>query len=138
MPRVIASTPVFTGTAAPLGVDGSGNVVVAQQGAIPVYTALGSSPNAAIDTTVNPPTIGANYDKYFNINARQSFAVTDVTGNPYNCPEFEIGSINKKATGCNQTPWATYIMTAQNQTTGNRYGYQILISDRTDAPFVVR
>ena len=29
-------------------------------------------------------------------------------------------------------------MTAQNATTGNRYGYQILISDRTDAPFVVR
>lgn len=29
-------------------------------------------------------------------------------------------------------------MTAQNQTTGNRYAYQILISDRTDAPFVVR
>ena len=29
-------------------------------------------------------------------------------------------------------------MTAQNATSGNRYGYQILISDRTDAPFVVR
>jgi hypothetical protein len=29
-------------------------------------------------------------------------------------------------------------MTAQNATTGNRYAYQILISDRTDAPFVVR
>lgn len=29
-------------------------------------------------------------------------------------------------------------MTAQNATSGDRYAYQILISDRTDAPFVVR
>lgn len=29
-------------------------------------------------------------------------------------------------------------MTAQNSTSGNRYAYQILLSDRTDAPFVVR
>lgn len=71
-------TNVFTGTAAPLGVDGSGNVIISQQGAIPVYTALGATPNAAINTTLNPPTIGANYDRYFNISARQSFAVTDV------------------------------------------------------------
>ena len=98
MSRIVATTPVFTGTAAPLGVDGSGNVVVAQQGAIPVYTALGATPNAAIDTSVNPPTIGANYDKYFTINARQSFTVTDVGGNPYNCPEFTVGSTNKGAT----------------------------------------
>lgn len=76
--QIGATTPVFTGVAAPLGVDASGNIVIAQQGAIPVYTALGSSPNAAINTTSNPPTIGANYDRYFNINARQSFTVTDV------------------------------------------------------------
>ncbi len=62
---------------------------------IPVYTALGGSPNSAINTTIDPPTIGANYDKYFNISARQSFVVTDVGGNPYNCPEFTIGAINK-------------------------------------------
>jgi hypothetical protein len=136
--RISPTTPVFTGTAAPLGVDGSGNVVVAQQWAIPVYTALGASPNALPNETVNPPTIGANYDRYFTINARQSFAVTDVGWVPYNCPEFLTGSSNKWATGCTQTPWATYVMTAQNQTTGNRYAYQILISDRTDAPFVVR
>lgn len=29
-------------------------------------------------------------------------------------------------------------MTAQAATTGDRYGYQIMISDRTDAPFIVR
>jgi hypothetical protein len=138
LPRIVATTPIYSGVAAPLGVDGSGNVVVAQQGAIPVYTALGATPNAAIDTTTNPPTIGANYDKYFNINARQSFTVTDVGWNPYNCPEFDIGSVNKKATWCVETPWATYIMTAQNATSWIRYGYQIMISDRTDAPFVVR
>jgi hypothetical protein len=138
LPRIVATSPVFTGVAAPLGVDVSWNLVIAQQGAIPVYTALGAAPNAAINTTTNPPTIGANYDRYFNINARQSFTVTDVGWNPYNCPEFNVGSTNKGATGCTQTPWATYVMTAQNATTWNRYGYQILISDRTDAPFVVR
>lgn len=136
--RIAATTPVFWWVAAPLWVDWSGNVVIAQQGAIPVYTALGSTPNAAINTTTNPPTIGANYDRYFNINARQSFAVTDVGWNPYNCPEFQVGASNKWSTGCTQTPWATYVMTAQNATSWNRYGYQILISDRTDAPFVVR
>ncbi len=52
--------------------------MVAQQGAIPVYTALGATPNAVADSSTNPPTIGANYDSYFTINARQSFAVTDV------------------------------------------------------------
>jgi trimeric autotransporter adhesin len=138
LPRVIATTPVFGGVAAPLGVDGSGNVVIAQQGAIPVYTALGGSPNSLPDTTTNPPTIGANYDKYFTINARQSFAVTDVGWNPYNCPEFSLGSINKGSVWCTATPYASYVMTAQNATSGNRYAYQILISDRTDAPFVVR
>ncbi len=136
--QLTATSPVFGGVAAPLGVDGSGNVVVAQQGAIPVYTALWATPNAAVDTTTNPPTIGANYDKYFTINARQSFAVTDVWWVPYNCPEFQTGSTNKGPTGCTQTPWASYVMTAQNATSGNRYAYQILISDRVDAPFVVR
>lgn len=65
---------------------------------IPVYTALGATPNAAVNVSVDPPTIGANYDRYFNIPARQSFAVTDVLGVPYNCPEFQIGSINKGPT----------------------------------------
>ncbi len=45
---------------------------------IPVYTALGGTPNSAINISASPPTIGANYDKYFNITARQSFVVTDV------------------------------------------------------------
>ncbi len=74
-----SSSPLYvSGATNPLGVDGSGNVVPVQGGMIPVYTALGATPNSAINTSINPPTIGANYDKYFNISARQSFTVTDV------------------------------------------------------------
>lgn len=137
--RVNSSSPLFTsGPTIPVWVNGSGELVPVQWGMIPVYTALGASQNAAVNTSIDPPTIGANYDKYFNIPARQAFTVTDVWGNPYNCPEFQIWSSNKGATWCSQTPWATYVMTAQNDIIWDRYAYQILISDRTDAPFVVR
>ncbi len=136
--RLTSTSPLFTWSTVPLGLNSSGDLVPVQWGMIPVYTALGGSPNSAINTTIDPPTIGANYDKYFNISARQSFVVTDVGGNPYNCPEFTIGAINKWPTGCTATPYASYTMTAQNATSWNRYGYQIMISDRTDAPFVVR
>ena len=137
--RVNSSSPLFTAwPTIPVWVNGSGELVPVQWGMIPVYTALWATPNAAVNVSVDPPTIGANYDRYFTIPARQSFTVTDVGGNPYNCPEFQIGSTNKWATWCNQTPYASYVMTAQNATVGDRYAYQILISDRTDAPFVVR
>lgn len=137
---LVATSPIYGGLATPIGVDGSGNIVNTVAGNIPVYTGLGASTSSSMNNSTNPPTIGADYNKYFTLPVRQSFVVTDVGGQPANAPNFAVnGATNKCSGGGCQTPWATYMMSAQNSiTASSRYAYQIMISDRVDAPFVVR